>query len=85
MSLFLRPLLMFLSGFLVWGLTFARSYAFRNAWTSVLCGIIFLDELIGIFLGMWLAREGYWYDAVAAALGGSISAMLIIKVNKEKK
>jgi hypothetical protein len=78
----LRLLLMFFIGFVTWGLTFGRSLSFRHQRLGWLSSIIFLDEVTGISIGMFLARHGTWADAVCCALGGTFSALLVIKGKK---
>ncbi len=78
----IRLLLMVGIGFFTWLLTFGRSLAFRKQQTGLLSGIIFLDEISAISIGMFLARYGSWTDAVCCALGGTGAAILVIKVMK---
>lgn len=78
----IRLLIMIGIGFFTWLLTFSRSIAFRKQQTGLLSGIIFLDEISAISIGMFLARYGSWTDAVCCALGGTCAAILMIKVTK---
>jgi hypothetical protein len=78
----LRLFLMFGAGFLTWCLVFLRSISFREQRTILLSGVIFLDELAGIFIGMWLARNGTLYEAIACALGGTMAATISVRVVK---
>jgi hypothetical protein len=75
----MRLLLMFGLGLFTWALTFGRSLAFRNRHLGFLSGVIFLDEITAISIGMFLARHGTYTDAVCCALGGMTSAVLVIK------
>ncbi len=78
----LRLLLMFGMGLFTWLLTFGRSIAFHRRQLGWLSGIIFMDELAAISIGMFLARHGSIYDAIATALGGTIAAVIIMKGKK---
>ena len=80
-----RLLAMFLAGFLIWLLTFARSITFRERRLGWLCGVIFLDEMCGISIGIWLARYGTMWEALCCAAGGTLAAVFIIKVLNRKK
>lgn len=75
----MRLILMFGIGFFTWLLTFGRSLTFREQRVVWLSGIIFLDEITAISIGMFLARHGTLPDAIACAMGGTLSAVLAIK------
>lgn len=76
----LRLLCMFGAGFFIWLLTFGRSITFRERQIGWLSCIIFLDEITGISVGMWLARYGTIYEALCCAIGGTLAAVCVIKV-----
>jgi hypothetical protein len=41
-------------------------------------GVIFVDELACLVMGMWLARHGTWVEAIAAAAGGTVAAAVVM-------
>lgn len=74
----LRLAIMFLMGFLTWGLALGRSLAWDRQHTAWLTCVIFLDELAGIGTGVFLARSGTWLEAIAVATGGAAAAATIM-------
>jgi hypothetical protein len=75
----LRLLLLFIVGLSAWGLTFGRSLAWDKQRVGWLVSVVMVEEMVGLWAGMWLAREGSWYEAVALALGGGVSALLMLR------
>jgi hypothetical protein len=74
----LRLFVMYLIGLSAWGLTFGRSLAWHGKRAALLVCIVMADEMIGLFAGMYLARNGAWYEVVAIALGGATSALMML-------
>lgn len=75
----LRLLLCFLVGLSVWLLTFGRSAAWHGRRAGWLVSVVMLDELLGIATGMYLARQGSWFEAIACALGGAVAAWIMLR------
>jgi len=79
MTISLRLLILFAIGLSAWGLTFGRALAWDTRRAGWLVAIVMADEMVGLWTGMWLAREGSWYEALALALGGGLSALLMLR------
>lgn len=79
MPMILRLSILFLIGLSAWGLTFGRLLAWEGRHAGWLVGLVMADEAIGLWTGMWLAREGSWYEAIALAMGGGVSALLMLR------
>jgi hypothetical protein len=75
----LRLLILYLIGLSAWGLTFGRSLAWHGQHAGLLACIVAADEMIGLYAGMWLARNGTWYEPVFIVLGGVTSALLMMR------
>jgi len=43
-------------------------------------GVIFVDDLVGICTGVYLARQGTISEIVACALGGTFAALVVTRV-----
>jgi len=76
----LRLVLIFFLGFVTWGLVFLRSYALDTRRTWWLSGVIFAEEIIGISVGVWLARCGDWSEIVTIAAGGTVAATIAVRL-----
>lgn len=82
LDLGLRFVLLFGVGFLSWFLALVRTFATIDRRTSLLCSLIFVEEVFMIWTGVWLARTGTMFDVLAVALGGPVAAFLAIKGEK---
>jgi hypothetical protein len=80
----LSIIIMFFVGFVTWGLVFLRNYALDTRRIWLLSGLVFMDEFVGIMVGVWLARNGHLHDMIIVAIGGTLSAVLVIKFLKYK-
>jgi hypothetical protein len=76
----LRLLVLGFAGFLTWGLVLLRNHAQDCRRAALLASLICCDELIGITLGVYLARKGGASDIVVVALGGALAAFLMMKI-----
>lgn len=72
-------------GFVTWMLVFLRSHAFGTRKSGLLCGIIFIDEAIGMTTAVWLARNGVFLEILAVAAGGALAALLSVKLLRRNK
>ena len=45
--------------------------------------MIFVDELMTLGLGMYLARCGTWQEAIACATGGTLAAYMVLRKKKK--
>jgi hypothetical protein len=79
----LRLGLLFCVGLTVWGLTLARSAAWDARRKNLLCGIVMADEAVGVFTGMWLARNGTYWEGLACVLGAGVAARLVMWWSRE--
>jgi len=75
----LHPLIMFVVGFVTWFLVLLRGYALEQRHTKLLCSTVFIDELLGIGTGIYLARYGTAIDVMACAIGGTLAALVIMR------
>lgn len=73
----IRLVVLYAIGFVTWLLTFGRSLAWDHRRVGWLCGIVAMDELAGIGIGMYLARHGTWVEAVVVATGGVTAAFVL--------
>lgn len=80
----LMILLMFVLGFVTWSLVLARSAAWDSRHTSLLMGVIFVDDLVGIGTGVYLARQGTIPEIIACALGGTFAALVVTRIYKKR-
>ena len=75
----LRPLVLFIAGFVTWSLVLLRNHMQAKNRALALTCLIFCDDFIGIATGVWLARSGGLSDIVAVAFGGSAAAFVLMR------
>jgi hypothetical protein len=78
----LRVLLIFGVGFVTWFLALGRTFALVQRLNRVLYSLVFVEELITLLIGMWLAREGTLIDAVSCASGALLASVVIMRIEK---
>lgn len=75
----LRPLSLFLVGLAAWGLALGRYAAWDARRRGWLCGIVMVDEAVGLFTGIWLARNGTYLEVLACVAGAGCAAWLVAR------
>jgi len=71
-------LLAYLAGLITWSLALYRGLALERRQLWRLSGVIFVDEMLAISVGVWLARSGTLAEIVACALGGATASVVLL-------
>lgn len=76
--LILKLVAMFLVGAGTWALALYRLLAFERRRVNLLCSLVFIEEFLVLFLGVWLANHSDYISAVALAFGGMMAARYVV-------
>jgi hypothetical protein len=76
---------MFFVGFVTWSLAIYRLITLEGRRLVLLCGLVFVDEVIALELGIYLARNGSHLEAVACAMGGTLAAYIMVRIADRHK
>jgi hypothetical protein len=75
---------LFIAGFVTWGLVVLRGLALERRQAIRTGCLIFVDDLIAVGVGIWLARYGGPWEVIAAAAGGSCAGLLLVLWGRNK-
>lgn len=85
MSLLLLNLLMYFAvGFGEWALAIRRTSACANGETSILVLIVFIENLVGLWVLSSFIRSNDWYIAIVYSVGGALGSLMVSLMNKRK-
>lgn len=71
-------IILFGIGFLTWFLALVRTFALIEHRKLSLCMLIFVEEMVMLWIGIWLARHGAIPETISCALGGSVAAFVVM-------
>ena len=80
----LKLLCLFGVGFLTWGLALVRTLAIIHRQVLLLCSLIFVEEIVMLMTGIWLARFGGFLEVIFCASGGVLAAYLVTKYGDKR-
>lgn len=82
---------LFVVGLISWSLALYRLLAFERRQVNLLSVLVFIEEYGLLFLGVWLANDGFKHGlvhalirAAAIAAGGTVAARFVTKRAKVK-
>ena len=84
MTSLLRPIIFMFAGFCTWYLALVRTVFLIRQQKTLLCILVFCDELVTICLGVWLARHGTFVEIISLALGGAVAASIVVRKMGDK-
>ena len=85
MSLLLLTSLLYVGvGCLEWFLALRRTLAVSNGETTLLCVLVFVENIVGLFVLSNFVQTGNWMIAISYSLGGSLGALSVMKMDKKK-
>jgi len=83
---------LFVAGAVSWSLALYRLLAFERRQVNLLSALIFIEEFGLLFLGVWLAYDGFhngllhaFIRAASIAAGGAVAGRWIVKRAKRAK
>jgi hypothetical protein len=86
MSLLSLPVVYILVGCLEWWLSLRRTLACARGERTVLVCIVFIENLLGLWVLQNFIRNDDWLIAVSYSVGGSLGAFLVsFSIGKEKE
>lgn len=81
----LQLAILFCVGFATWFLALVRTFALLERQRSLLCILIFIEEMAMLWIGIWLARHGTLPETIACALGGTVAAFVVMTYKHKGK
>ena len=81
--LLLKSLLYVGIGCLEWFLSLRRTLACARGETTTLCILVFVENLVGLFVLSNFVQTGNWIIAIAYSLGGSLGSFCVMKIGKK--
>ena len=72
-------------GFVEWALALRRTLACARGETSLLVGIVFVEQLLGFWVLSRFLVTGSWLVAVAYSIGAALGALTVSKKEKSRQ
>ncbi len=85
MSLLLSLLVYFGVGCLEWFLALRRTLACARGETTLLCLLVFSENLLGLFVLSQFVKDNNWYIAIAYSAGGALGSLMLKWFDRRKE
>ncbi len=72
-------------GFVEWALALRRTLACAKGETSLLVGIVFVEQLLGFWVLSRFLVTGSWLVAVAYSIGAALGALMVSRKENAKQ
>ena len=84
MNLLWMSLLYVLVGCGEWYLSLRRMLACARGETALLCTLVFVENIVGLFVLSNFVQTGNWTIAVSYSIGGSLGSFCVMKFGNKK-